>query len=55
MDRVDDSYGPNDYAETPPHHIWTLKSSRDTQETSPPEASDVFPGAPPARRTAREA
>ena len=30
MDRVDSSYGPNDYAETPPHHIWTLKSSRET-------------------------
>jgi catechol 2,3-dioxygenase-like lactoylglutathione lyase family enzyme len=30
MDRVDDSYGPNDYAETPPHHIWTLQSSRET-------------------------
>jgi catechol 2,3-dioxygenase-like lactoylglutathione lyase family enzyme len=30
MDRVDDSYGPNDYEETPPHHIWTLKSSRET-------------------------
>jgi catechol 2,3-dioxygenase-like lactoylglutathione lyase family enzyme len=29
MDRVDDSYGPNDYAETPPHHLWTLKSSRE--------------------------
>jgi catechol 2,3-dioxygenase-like lactoylglutathione lyase family enzyme len=29
MDRVDDSYGPNDYEETPPHHIWTLKSSRE--------------------------
>ena len=24
MDRVDDSYGPNDYEETPPHTIWTL-------------------------------
>jgi catechol 2,3-dioxygenase-like lactoylglutathione lyase family enzyme len=30
MDRVDDSYGPNDYEETPPHHIWTLKNSRET-------------------------
>jgi catechol 2,3-dioxygenase-like lactoylglutathione lyase family enzyme len=29
MDRVDDSYGPNDYDETPPHHLWTLKSSRE--------------------------
>ncbi len=34
MDRVDDSYGPNDYAETPPHHLWTLKSSREAQEKS---------------------
>lgn len=34
MDRVDDSYGPNDYDVTPPHHIWTLHSSRETQETS---------------------
>lgn len=34
MDRVDDSYGPNDYEQTPPHHIWTLKSSRETQETT---------------------
>jgi catechol 2,3-dioxygenase-like lactoylglutathione lyase family enzyme len=30
MDRVDDSYGPNDYDETPPHHLWTLKTSRET-------------------------
>jgi catechol 2,3-dioxygenase-like lactoylglutathione lyase family enzyme len=29
MDRVDDSYGPNDYEQTPPHHLWTLKSSRE--------------------------
>jgi catechol 2,3-dioxygenase-like lactoylglutathione lyase family enzyme len=34
MDRVDDSYGPNDYSETPPHHLWTLKTSREPQETS---------------------
>jgi catechol 2,3-dioxygenase-like lactoylglutathione lyase family enzyme len=34
MDRVDDSYGPNDYEVTPPHHLWTLKSSRESQETS---------------------
>ncbi len=32
MDRVDDSYGPNDYEETPPHTIWTLKTERDAQE-----------------------
>ena len=29
MDRVDDSYGPNDYEETPPHTIWTYRFSRD--------------------------
>lgn len=34
MDRVDDSYGPNDHEETPPHHIWTLTSSRESQATS---------------------
>jgi hypothetical protein len=28
MDRVDDSYGPNDYEETPPHTLWTLKTER---------------------------
>ena len=32
MDRVDDSYGPNDYEETPPHTIWTLRTARDAQE-----------------------
>lgn len=32
MDRVDDSYGPNDYEETPPHAIWTLRTARDAQE-----------------------
>ena len=32
MDRVDDSYGPNDYQETPPHTIFTLKTERGTQE-----------------------
>jgi hypothetical protein len=26
MDRVDETYGPNDYEETPPHTIWTLRS-----------------------------
>jgi catechol 2,3-dioxygenase-like lactoylglutathione lyase family enzyme len=31
MDRVDDSYGPNDYEETPPHTIWTLKTRRDQE------------------------
>jgi catechol 2,3-dioxygenase-like lactoylglutathione lyase family enzyme len=34
MDRVDSGYGPNDYEETPPHHLWTLKSSRETPETT---------------------
>jgi catechol 2,3-dioxygenase-like lactoylglutathione lyase family enzyme len=29
MDRVDDSYGPNDHEVTPPHHLWTLKTSRE--------------------------
>jgi catechol 2,3-dioxygenase-like lactoylglutathione lyase family enzyme len=32
MDRVDDSYGPNDYEETPPHTIFTLKTERAGQE-----------------------
>uniref|UniRef100_A0AAU3GMZ0 VOC family protein n=1 Tax=Streptomyces sp. NBC_01401 TaxID=2903854 RepID=A0AAU3GMZ0_9ACTN len=30
MDRVDDSYGTRVHETTPPHHIWTLRSSRDT-------------------------
>jgi len=30
MDRVDDSYGPRDHEETPPHTIFALKSSRET-------------------------
>jgi catechol 2,3-dioxygenase-like lactoylglutathione lyase family enzyme len=30
MDRVDSSYGPNDHEETPPHTLWALKSSRDS-------------------------
>ena len=29
MDRVDDSYGPNDYEETPPHTIFTLDTERE--------------------------
>jgi catechol 2,3-dioxygenase-like lactoylglutathione lyase family enzyme len=29
MDRVDDSYGPRDHEETPPHTIFALKSSRE--------------------------
>jgi catechol 2,3-dioxygenase-like lactoylglutathione lyase family enzyme len=32
MDRVDESYGPNDYEETPPHTIWTLRLERDGKE-----------------------
>jgi catechol 2,3-dioxygenase-like lactoylglutathione lyase family enzyme len=34
MDRVDDSYGPNDYEQTPPHTIFTLKTERGGQEGS---------------------
>ena len=30
MDRVDDSYGPRDHEQTPPHTIFALKSSRET-------------------------
>jgi len=30
MDRVDDSYGPRDHVQTPPHTIFALKSSRET-------------------------
>jgi catechol 2,3-dioxygenase-like lactoylglutathione lyase family enzyme len=33
MDRVDESYGPNDHEVTPPHHIWTLKTSREETGT----------------------
>ena len=29
MDRVDDSYGPRDHEQTPPHTIFALKSSRE--------------------------
>jgi len=29
---VDENYGPNDYEETPPHTIWTLRLERDAQE-----------------------
>jgi len=32
MDRVDDSYGPNDYEETPPHTIWTLRLERNRKD-----------------------
>ena len=31
MDRVDDSYGPRDHEQTPPHTIFALKSSRETR------------------------
>jgi catechol 2,3-dioxygenase-like lactoylglutathione lyase family enzyme len=34
MDRVDDSYGPRDHEQTPPHTLWTVKSSRDRQEAT---------------------
>jgi catechol 2,3-dioxygenase-like lactoylglutathione lyase family enzyme len=34
MDRVDDTYGPNVHETAPPHHIWTLRSSRDQEATS---------------------
>jgi hypothetical protein len=34
MDRVDESYGPNDHEETPPHTLWTLRTARDTLEAS---------------------
>ncbi|GIE86322.1 VOC family protein [Actinoplanes regularis] len=30
MDRVDDSYGTRVHETTPPHHIWTLRSSRES-------------------------
>jgi len=29
MDRVDETYGPNYYEDTPPHHIYTLAMNRD--------------------------
>jgi catechol 2,3-dioxygenase-like lactoylglutathione lyase family enzyme len=32
MDRVDDTYGPNVHETAPPHHIWTLRTSRDAAE-----------------------
>jgi catechol 2,3-dioxygenase-like lactoylglutathione lyase family enzyme len=28
MDRVDDSYGPRDHEDTPPHTLWTLRTER---------------------------
>jgi catechol 2,3-dioxygenase-like lactoylglutathione lyase family enzyme len=34
MDRVDASYGTRVHETTPPHHIWTLRSSRDTPDGS---------------------
>ncbi|WP_436530281.1 VOC family protein [Actinoplanes sp. HUAS TT8] len=30
MDRIDDTYGTRVHETTPPHHIWTLRSSRET-------------------------
>lgn len=33
MDRVDESYGTRVHEETPPHHIWTIKSSKDNESS----------------------
>jgi catechol 2,3-dioxygenase-like lactoylglutathione lyase family enzyme len=35
MDRVDDSYGTRVHETAPPHHIWTLRSSRDPVDVGP--------------------
>ncbi|HEX3616002.1 MAG TPA: VOC family protein [Solirubrobacteraceae bacterium] len=32
MDRVDDSYGPNIYAQRPPHHMWMLTTNGQKEE-----------------------
>ncbi|MFK0172044.1 VOC family protein [Streptomyces sp. NPDC090306] len=32
MDRVDDTYETRVHEETPPHHIWTLRTNRDAQD-----------------------
>ncbi len=34
MDRADKTYGTHVYETTPPHHIWTLRSSRDAQDSA---------------------
>ncbi|GAA5034312.1 VOC family protein [Microbacterium fluvii] len=39
MDRVDDSYGPNVHAETPPHHIWVLETNREAPVPNTSEGS----------------
>ncbi|MDL5353054.1 VOC family protein [Microbacterium sp. zg-YB36] len=39
MDRVDDSYGPNVHAETPPHHIWVLETNRENPVPNTSEGS----------------
>jgi catechol 2,3-dioxygenase-like lactoylglutathione lyase family enzyme len=33
MDRVDESYGTRVHETTPPHHIWTLRTNRDQDES----------------------
>ncbi len=48
MDRVDDSYGPNVYEETPPHHIWVLETNRDREQgTMPPRTGVEEPAVAP--------
>ncbi|KHL13403.1 glyoxalase/bleomycin resistance protein/dioxygenase superfamily protein [Mumia flava] len=32
MDRVDDSYETRVHEETPPHHVWTLRTNRDAEQ-----------------------
>jgi catechol 2,3-dioxygenase-like lactoylglutathione lyase family enzyme len=44
MDRVDETYGPNVYEETPPHHIWVLESNRDREPSAMPAAPDATEG-----------
>jgi hypothetical protein len=34
MDRVDETYGTRVYEETPPHHIWTIKSSSQNESSA---------------------
>ena len=43
MDRVDDSYGPNDHEDTPPHHIWTLQLERDGEATTTTDDATEYP------------
>lgn len=35
MDRADETYETKVHSETPPHHIWVLRSSRDNETSSP--------------------